>query len=51
MEQLADQPKAKDILNTKGESVYFGVRCKLVVFPDNVFALWVSLAVRFYRIA
>ena len=35
----------------RGDSLFFAVRCKLVVFPDNVFALWVSLAVRFYRIA
>jgi centrosomal protein CEP76 len=50
MSQLQDQPKAREILNTRGESVFFGVRTKLVVFPDNIFALWVSLAIRYYRI-
>lgn len=50
MDQLLEQPKAKEILNIRGESVYFGVRTKLVVFPDNVFALWISLAIRYYRI-
>ena len=50
MAQLLEQQKAREILITKGESVFFGIRCKLVVFPDNVFALWVSLAIRYYRL-
>lgn len=48
--QLLEQQKAREILSTKGESVFFGLRTKLVVFPDNVFALWVSLAIRYYRL-
>lgn len=50
MEQLNDQPKCKDILLSKGDSIFFGLRCKLVVFPDNVFALWISLAVRYFKL-
>ena len=50
LSNLIDQPKAKEILNTKGESLFFAVRTKIVVFPDNIFALWLSLAVRYYRI-
>lgn len=50
MTQLLDQKEARSILLTKGESVFFGVRSKLVVFPDNVFALWISLAIRYYRL-
>ncbi len=48
--QLLDQPKAKEILNSKGESLFFGIRSKLVVFPDNILALWLSLAVRYYKL-
>ena len=48
--QLLEQQKAREILSTKGESVFFGIRTKLVVFPDNIFALWVSLAIRYYRL-
>lgn len=36
---------------TKGDSVYFGVRAKLVLYPDNVFALWLSVGLRFYKIS
>jgi hypothetical protein len=50
MAQLLEQQKAREILTTKGESVFFGIRSKLIVFPDNVFALWISLAIRYYRL-
>lgn len=29
----------------------FGVRAKLVLYPDNIFALWLSVAVRFYKVS
>jgi centrosomal protein CEP76 len=48
--QLLEQQKAKEILQTKGESLFFAIRTKLVIFPDNIFALWLSLAVRYYRL-
>jgi hypothetical protein len=51
MEKLVDQAKCKDILLSKGDSVNFGLKTKLVVFPDNIFALWISLAVRYYKIS
>ncbi len=35
---------------SKGDSLYFGLRCKVVAQPDNIFALWISLAVRFYKL-
>jgi len=35
---------------SKGDSIYFGLRCKVVTFPDNVFGLWISVAVRFYKL-
>ena len=50
MDQLVNQQKCKEILLAKGDSVFFGLRCKLVAFPDNVFALWISVAVRFYKL-
>jgi hypothetical protein len=33
-----------------GDNVYFGIRSKLVVYPDNVFVLWLSIGVRYYKI-
>ena len=49
MEALKNQVKCREILLTKGDSLYFGVRAKLVLYPDNIFALWLSVAVRFYK--
>jgi centrosomal protein CEP76 len=50
METLKSQLKCREILHASGDNVHFGVRAKLVVYPDNVFALWVSVGVRFYKL-
>jgi hypothetical protein len=35
---------------SSGDNVYFGIRTKLVVYPDNIFALWLSIGVRFFKL-
>lgn len=50
MEALKNQARCREILLSKGDSVYFGVRAKLVLFPDNVFALWLSVGVRYFKL-
>ena len=35
---------------SKGDSVHFAVRSKLVAYPDNVFVLWLSVAVRYFKL-
>lgn len=35
---------------SNGDSVYFGIRTKLVVYPDNIFALWLSIGVRYFKL-
>lgn len=37
----------KDILDTKGDSIRFAVRIKVSVFPENISAVWTTLAVRY----
>ena len=39
----------KDILNTRGDSVTFAVRCKLYPYPQNIYSLWVMVATK-YRV-
>lgn len=34
----------------QGDSIYFAIKAKLILYPDNIFALWISLAARYYKI-
>lgn len=34
----------------KGDNVHFAIKCKLIVYPDNIFALWISIGVRYFKI-
>lgn len=50
MESLRLQPKCMELLLSTGDSLYFGVRAKVVVYPDNVFVVWLSVAVRYFKL-
>lgn len=41
---------ANELMLTRGDSVYFGLKSKLVSYPDNYFVLWLSIAVRYFKI-
>jgi hypothetical protein len=38
------------IISTTGDSVFFAVRAKVVAYPENVFAVWISIAVRYHNL-
>jgi len=38
---------ADEIIHTRGDSIHFALRTKMYLYPENVFALWVIIAVRF----
>lgn len=50
MEILKNQQKCREILLASGDSVHFGIRAKLVLYSDNVFALWISIGVRYFKL-
>ena len=44
---LSRHPSARAVLRTRGSGVRFGLRVKVVAYPDSVAVVWVMLAVRF----
>ncbi len=38
---------AGEIIKSRGDNIYFSLRTKVILYPENVFALWVILAVRY----
>lgn len=36
------------LLQTTGSNITFGVRCKVYEYIENVFAVWLIIAVQFY---
>ena len=51
IEILKNNQKCRDIMLAKGDSLTFAVKCKLTLFPENVFALWISIAVRYFKVS
>lgn len=41
---------ANELMLTRGDSVFLAIKAKLVAYPDNYFVLWLSLAVRYFKI-
>lgn len=50
MISLCQASVAQDILYTRGDTVRFGLRCKLVSYPEERVAVWIMLAVRYRAI-
>ena len=38
---------ADEIINTKGNNIYFAISTKMYLYPEDIFALWVIIAVRY----
>ena len=51
IETLKNNQKCREIMLSRGDSLAFAVKCKLVLFPENIFALWISIAVRYFRVS
>ncbi len=37
----------KDILHTTGDQITYAVRCKVFPYPQNVYSIWIMLAVKY----
>eukprot|EP01017_Pseudomicrothorax_dubius_P028424 TRINITY_DN3372_c0_g1_i6.p1 TRINITY_DN3372_c0_g1~~TRINITY_DN3372_c0_g1_i6.p1 ORF type:complete len:215 (+),score=41.33 TRINITY_DN3372_c0_g1_i6:19-663(+) len=47
---LKNAPKCDEIMRTKGDQVYFAIKVRIVPYPEKIFALWISVAVRYLSI-
>lgn len=41
---------SNEIMLARGDAVFMAVKSRLVVYPDNFFVMWVTVAVRYYRL-
>lgn len=47
---ITSSPIGKEVVSSKGDSVFLGLRIRIELFPENFFAVWVILAARFHNI-
>lgn len=47
---LKNAPVCEDILATRGDSVFFGIKVKIFGYPENYHSLWVVVAVRYLEL-
>lgn len=40
----------KDILNTRGDMVTFAVRCKIYLYPQDIYSVWIMLSTKYRMI-
>lgn len=50
MKSLLASPAASKIIKTKGKSVKFALRVRVVAYPEDVVACWIMLAVTHYNL-
>lgn len=48
--KLKSSQTCEDILKTRGDQVNFGIKCKIVLYPEDFFVVWVSVAVRYFSL-
>jgi hypothetical protein len=49
LEYLKNNDIPNDILSTRGDMIRFGLKVKVVPYPEGVKAVWVMLAVKFRK--
>jgi hypothetical protein len=47
LHSMLQNSACSDIVATRGDQVRFGLRVKIVPYPENVCAVWVMIAVKF----
>jgi centrosomal protein CEP76 len=47
MHHIYNNKVGKEILTARGDQMKHAIRVKIVVYPENVSAVWIMLAVRF----
>ena len=51
LEEIKSNPIGAEVLTARGDQTYFAVRVKMEMYPEDFFALWVSVSVRYHKIA
>lgn len=47
---IIGQPKGEEVIMSHGDQARMAVRCKIVQFPEGIFALWVVVGVYYINI-
>ena len=47
---LKSNRMSNDILLSRGDSVHLALKTKVIVYPDNLTVVWLSLASRYYKL-
>ncbi|CAD8195026.1 unnamed protein product [Paramecium octaurelia] len=50
LEDIKTSPVGGEVLTARGDQTYHAVRVKMEIYPEDVYAVWVSVSVRFHKI-
>jgi hypothetical protein len=45
--QILSNEIGKDIIYSRGDQVVFAIRCKVCPYPQDIFSIWIMLAVKY----
>lgn len=50
LEDIKSSPVGGEVLTARGDQTYHAVRVKMEIYPEDIYAVWVSVSVRFHKI-
>lgn len=50
LEDIKTSPVGGEVLTARGDQTYHAVRVKMEIYPEDIYAVWVSVSVRFHKI-
>lgn len=48
LEDIKSSPAGAEIVTAKGDQTYFAVKVKMELYPEDIYAIWVSISVRYH---
>jgi len=49
-QKILDNPVGKEILDSRGDQIKYAVRCKIVPYPEEIYAVWVIVGCYYLEI-
>ena len=50
LQNIIANPIGKEVIHCKGDSVFFGLKIRVELYPENLYSVWIILGVRYHNI-
>lgn len=50
LEDIKTDPTGAEVVTARGDQTYFAIRVKMELYPEDIYAIWVSVSVRYHTV-